>query len=190
MRTMFLKKESAWKFVTSSTGGVGAEFVAAEGGKLYFQDPQGKDVTFVYGAAGVGYSVGLKLPKIGKLEVKVKGKSVFGAIAPAAFPNAGKLYIADTFSGNELSQNDIRGVCVFLEVAGGLVAGVSATAMLVGISPVWLAGLSLAPVGGPLAMAYLDYKMIEAATGLLVMAGVNVGLTAGGGIGAFIGGLY
>ena len=83
MRTVFLKNESAWQFVTSSTGGIGVEFVAAEGGKIYLQNPQGQAVTFYYGAAGAGLAAGLKLPKIGKLEVKVKGKGVVGSIAPA-----------------------------------------------------------------------------------------------------------
>ena len=49
-----VKRTSAWRFVTSSTGGVGVEFVVAEGGTLYFQYPAGKDVTFRYGAAGGG----------------------------------------------------------------------------------------------------------------------------------------
>ena len=189
MRTIFLKGESAWKFVTSSTGGVGVEFVGAEGGKLFFTDPQNKDVSFIYGAAGVGLSACLKLPKIGKIEVKLKGKSIGAAIAPAAFPNGGKLYITDTFKGNELSQSDIRGVCIFLEVGGGILAGVSGTAMLVGIDPIWLAGIGPAMAGGPLTMVMLDYELIRAAKGLLVMGGLNVGLNAGVAAGAFIGGL-
>ena len=49
-----VKKESAWQFVTSSSGGVGVEFVVAEGGMIYLQDPSGKQQAFKYGAAGAG----------------------------------------------------------------------------------------------------------------------------------------
>lgn len=182
-----IKSPSSWNFVTSSTGGLGVEFVAAEGGTIYFKDPSGKDVSFSYGAAGVGIAAGLKLPKIGKMQVNVKGKGVVGAIAPASFPNAGKLYVLDTFAGAELTQSDIRGVCLFVEIGGGIIAGVSATAMVVGMNPAWLAGLAL-PFA-PVLMA-IDYKLLQSATGLLVMGGVNAGLQAGAGAGAFLGGLW
>jgi hypothetical protein len=187
---IFIKGESAWQFVTSSTGGIGVEFVAAEGGKIFLNNPQGKQITFYYGSAGVGLSAGLKLPKIGKVQVNVKGRSVVGAIAPAAFPNGGKLYILDTFAGTELTEKDIQGVCAFLEIGGGIIAGVSATAMLVGMNPIWLAGLGLAAAAGPAGMIYLDYRLLRSATGLLVMGGLNAGIQAGAGVGAFLGGLY
>ncbi len=58
-----VKKESAWKFETSSTAGVGIEFVAAQGGAIYLSDPKGSSQKFRYGAAGVGLTFGLKLPK-------------------------------------------------------------------------------------------------------------------------------
>jgi len=182
-----VKKPSAWSFVTSSSGGIGVEFVAAEGGKIFFKDPGGNDISFAYGAAGAGLYAGLKLPKIGKLQVNVLGKGVMGAIAPASFPNAGRLYVLDTFAGNELGRTDINGVCLFVEIAGGLIAGVSATAMIVGMDPRWLAGL-MAPVAPVL--AYIDYRMLQSATGLLVMGGINAGLQGGAGIGAFLGGLW
>ena len=155
MRVAVIKKPSAWQFVTSSTGGVGVEFVAAEGGKIFLQNPQGVTESFYYGAAGVGISAGLKLPKIGKLQINVKGKGVAGVIAPASFPNGGKLYVLDNFDGDELATSDIQGVCMFVEVGGGLVAGVSATAMLVGMNPAWLAGIGLSSVALPMAV-YMD----------------------------------
>ena len=195
-----IKKESAWQFVTSSTGGVGIEFVAAEGGTLYFKDPGGAADYFVYGAAGAGLTYGFKLPKIGKLNVqipKIRGKSVGGIVAPAAFPNAGKLYILDSFKGDELAESDIQGVCMFLEIGGGVIAGVSGTAMLVGMSPAWLAAAVAAsgasPIAGPIAPIanmYVWQRLTETATGLLVMGGLNVGVQAGIGGAAFLGGLY
>ncbi|HEY1412419.1 MAG TPA: hypothetical protein VGF36_09765, partial [Rhodopila sp.] len=108
-------KRSAWTFVTSSSGGLGVEFVMGEGGTLYLRNPNGASVPFRYGALGVGLAAGFKLPKIGKLEVNIKGKSVAGLIAPAAFPNAGTLYVLDTCRSNDLTQADIRGGCLFVE---------------------------------------------------------------------------
>jgi hypothetical protein len=179
-----IKKESAWTFVTSSTGGIGVEFVAVEGGALFFQDPSGAPDTFYYGAAGAGLSFGLKLPKIGKIQIK--NKSVGAVIAPNSFPNMGKLYILETFDGDELAESDIEGVCMFVEIGGGLIVGGSATAMILGMNPLWLPTIVLPPP-----MSTVGQQMlIKSATGLLVMAGVTAGVQAGGGIGAFIGGIY
>ena len=183
--SLFVKKPSEWQFVTSSTGGVGVEFVAVEGGRIWLQDPGGKTETFRYGAAGVGLAAGLKLPKIGKLELKVRGKSVGAALAPASFPNTGKVYVLESFTGNELTKDDITGVCMFAEVYGGLVVGGSATAMIFGMNPIWLAA-TLIP--GPSALA--SAKLLSTATGVLLMAGVNVGIQGGVGAGIFLGGLY
>jgi hypothetical protein len=182
-------KPSAWQFVTSSSGGLGVEFVVVEGGMIYLQDPSGKNVSFLYGAAGAGLSAGFKLPKIGKLQINVKGKAVGGAVAPAAFPNMGKLYVLDTCPTDDLTQDAIRGVCLFAEIGGGLVAGVSGTAMIFGMSPTWLAAIAASGPMAPLT-AYFDYKLLQSATGILVMGGLNVGVQAGGGIGGFLGGLW
>lgn len=186
-----INKESAWQFITSSSGGIGVEFVAAEGGAIYLNDPRKARQTFTYGAAGVGLSCGLKLPKIGKIELpKLQGKSVGGVAAPSAFPNAGKIYILDSFSGNELSRSDITGVCMFVEVGGGFIAGASATGMVLGMDAVWLAGtLATIEVCQDLAM-YAAQRLLELATAILVMAGVNAGLQAGAGGAAFLGALF
>ncbi len=180
-----IKKESAWKFVTSSSGGLGIEFFAAEGGVIYLQNPAGDTIPFKYGAAGAGLSFGFKLPKIGKLRIPIKGKSAAGVIAPADFPNAGKIFILDTFAGDELTRSDITGVCEFLEIGGGLIAGGSGTAMLLGMNPVWLAAF----LGGPLGMVAANIGLQHSATAILVMAGVTAGIQAGAGGAAFLGGL-
>jgi hypothetical protein len=181
-----IKKESAWTFETSATGGVGVEFVAVEGGAIYLRDPKNKPVTLHFGAAGAGISWGIKLPKIGKVNLpKVRGKTVGGVVAPAAFPNVGKLYILDTFRGAELTRRDITGACAFVEVYAGGVAGGSASAILFGMNPLWLAGIAL----GPLAVTVTETKLLASATGLLLTAGLNVGVVAGAGIGGFLGGI-
>ncbi len=185
-----VKKESAWKFETLSTAGVGIEFVAAQGGAIYLSDPKGSSQKFRYGAAGVGLTFGLKLPKVGKLNLPtVKGKSVGGVVAPAAFPNMGQVFVADTFSGEELSRSDITGVCLFLEVGGGLIAGGSAIGMIFGMDPAWL-GVVVASAEFLPIMALAETKLLRSATGILVTTGVNVGYQAGGGGAAFIGGIF
>jgi len=184
--SLLIKKDSLWQFSTSSSGGLGVEFVAIEGGKIWLTDPAGNTVTFYYGAAGAGLAAGLKLPKIGKVQLKIRGKGAGGVAAPASFPNAGKVYVLDTFAGEELTKSDISGVCLFVEAFGGLVGGGSATAMVFGMSPVWLGmAAALAPIS-----SLAIQRMLSTATGVLLMAGVNVGIQAGGGFGAFIGALY
>lgn len=179
-----IRKPSQWVFETSATGGVGLEFVLAEGGNIYLTDPAGTPTTFSYGAAGVGLSAGIKLPKIGKIQVK--GKSVTTTIAPASFLNGGQLYVLDGAPGNDLTPQDIRGVCALVEIGGGIVAGASATAMIVGMDPTYLLGL----LAFPGAALFFDYRLLSSATGLLVMGGFNVGIQAGGGGGAMVGGLW
>lgn len=184
---MIIKKESEWKFVTSSTGGLGVEFIAAEGGIIYMTDPSGSPVSFKYGAAGVGITYGFKLPKIGKVDVKVLGKTVGAAAAPSFFPNTGVMYVLDSFDGDELERSDITGVCQFVEVGAAMFVGGSATAMLVGMSPIWLAGIAM----GPASPFYYPsvYKLVSSATGVLLMAGINASIMAGVGGAAFLGGL-
>ena len=183
---LFIKGESDWQFVTSSSGGIGVEFIAVEGGKIWLQDPDGNVITYYYAGAGAGLTAGFKLPKIGKIQVKVRGKSVGGIVAPSSFPNGGKLYVLESFDGDELSSSDLTGVCMFAEVGGGLFAGGSATAMLLGMDPVWLGAILATPwVSSPFFMT----KLARSATALLVMAGINVGIQAGAGGAGFIGGL-
>ena len=77
-------------------------------------------------------------------------------------------------------------MCLFVEAFGGLVGGGSATAMVFGMSPVWLGMAAALAPNSSLAIQ----RMLSTATGVLLMAGVNVGIQAGGGFGAFIGALY
>lgn len=184
---LLIKGPSKWKFETSSTGGFGIEFVAVEGGTIYLKDPMGRNQAFRYGSAGAGLAWGLKLPKLGKLELKVKGRNVGAAVAPASFPNAGLLYVMDSFKPDDFSRSDITGACVFVEAYGGLVAGYTGTAMLFGINPFWLATMLL---GGPVASAPSLLPLINSARGMLLMRGLSVGSVAGVGAGAFVGGVF
>ena len=183
-------RNSKWKYNTSGSGGVGVEFVLAEAGKIILTDPSGTDVTFKYGAAGGGIAFGYKLPKIGKL-------SVGAGIAPTALPSTGKVCILDTFKGRELTRDDITGVCMFVQVGGGLAVGGSAYAMLLGMDPMHLAAVVastgagvMVPGAGTLLMGYAETKLLETATSMLFMAGMNVSYQAGVGAGALISGLF
>ena len=186
-------KQSAWTFDTSSSGGLGVEFFVAEGGMIYLKDQTGAPAAFRYGAAGAGLSAGFKLPKIGKIEIPIKGKGVGGAIAPASFPNAGILYVLDGCPGGELTRQAVTGVCMFIEAAGGLIVGYSGMAMVFGMSPAWLAAVAAANAAGPLgipAQMMLQQKLMATATGILLTRGWNVGVQGGGGVGAYLGGLW
>ncbi len=187
---LFIKKESAWKFNTSSTAGIGVEFVVAEGGSIFLKDPSGNDAVFRYGGAGAGLSFGFKLPKFGKIDFKFLGKTVGGAIAPAAFPNTGILYVLDSFKGDELTRSDITGVCIFAEAGLGFFAGVSGTVMLLGMDPILLAAAVAASGVNPALGAYVDDRLLQSSKAVLLMAGLNVGLIAGGGAAALLGGLF
>jgi hypothetical protein len=184
--SLFIKKPSEWQFETSSSGGAGVEFVMVEGGRIWLRDPGGTVNTFMYGSAGVGLAAGIKLPKIGKIQLQLRGKATGGVVAPSAFPNTGKVYVLDSFEGSELRAKDIQGVCMFVELYGGVVVGGSATAMIFGMNPLWLAGaIALGPMG-----SFASAKLLSSATGILLMAGVNAGIQGGGGVGAFVGGLF
>lgn len=177
---IYVKGESAWSFVTSSTGGAGLGFVAGQGGKLYLRDPKGNDVTLGMGALGIGASEGIKLPKIGKLEIR--GKSVGGAVAPASFPNAGKIYVLGSAPGKELTRDDLTGPCVFVEASAGMGVGASASAMYLGVHPVELFWGSASPLPKD--------NICDTARACLLVAGLNVGIQAGAGIAAFFGAVY
>jgi hypothetical protein len=182
---LLIRGESGWTFKTSSTAGFGVEFVGVSGGSIDLKDPEGRTVAFRYGAVGAGLSHGLRLPKIGKVQLKVKGKAVGGTIAPASFQNGGVVYVLDTLARPELTRSDITGVCMFLEVFGGVIGGGSATAMLFGMNPAFLVGIAAMP----LISVPFQMQLLSSATGILLMAGFNVGLVAGLGGGAFVGGL-
>jgi hypothetical protein len=185
-----IKKQSAWKFQTSSSGGIGVEFVAAEFGTIYMTDPKGNYQGLRYGGAGVGLSAGLKLPKVGKLSLpQVKGKSVGAVAAPTFFPNWGKLYILDTFKGTELTRADITGVCIFVEIAAGVIGGGAAMGMLLGMDPAWLGAIAAAVEFPPIAVL-AQTKLLQSATGVFITAGATAGYQAGYGGAAFLGGLY
>jgi hypothetical protein len=81
-----------------------------------------------------------------------------------------------------LTKDDIQGLCMYTEIGGGLIAGASGTAMFVGLNPVYLALMA-----APGAQFFAQQLFINSSKGLITMAGVNVGIQAGGGVSACLG---
>lgn len=173
--SLSVKHKSAWEFVTFGSGGISVGFFAAEGGTIVLKDPTtGNDVNFYYGGAGAGLSAGLKIPKIGKVQINTRKGPVTGSLGPTEFPSTGTFLVTDSCETDELKLSDIQGLCAFGEVGGGLIAGGSACAMYVGLDPVRLLSLAALPFAAPTAIQFY----LNSAKGILLMAGLNVGLQA------------
>ena len=113
-----IRKESDWKYSTSTSNSISAGPVAAAMSVITLTRPNGGDVNFNYLSLGVGAGVGLK---------------VNAAAATQDSYSTGKIWILDSFSGAELDNRDIEGFCLIQEVSIGVGLGASGTAMLLGI---------------------------------------------------------
>lgn len=174
---------SRWDYVTASGGGLTVAFVAGSGGSI-----TGENVKLHYSGIGAGIGIGAKLPRFGKVDIKIKGKSVGGVGAAEAFPSDGAVFVAD-----DLTRDDIVGPCMYVEAGGGVALGVSATAMLFGLDPKLLAAAMLAnttPAANLTISPILTRKLMQSASGALVMAGANLGIQAGIGGAVYIGALF
>ncbi|MGC5703620.1 hypothetical protein J4P02_25830 [Pseudomonas sp. NFXW11] len=185
--------ESRWQYQTASGGGMTVALVAGSGGSIILRSPQGQDVSYRYGGLGVGVGFGARLPRFGKVNFQIKGKSVAAAGAAEAFPSTGKVFVSDALVNRDLSSDDITGPCMYTEVAAGLVVGGSATALLFGLDPKLLAlavALNSNPATSLIASSTVNQKLVQSAKGAVVMAGMNAGVQAGGGVGIFMGYLF
>lgn len=184
--------ESRWQYQTASGGGLTVVMVAGSGGSIILRSPQGEDVSYRYGGVGVGAGFGARLPRFGKVNIQIKGKSVGGAAAAEAFPSTGKVFVSDALVERDLTSDDITGPCMYTEVGAGLVVGGSATALLFGLDPKLLA-LSVALSASPatmMAASIVNRQLVQSAKGALVMAGMNAGVQAGGGAAVYMGYLF
>jgi hypothetical protein len=164
-----VNKKSAWQFVTFGSGGIGVAFVVGGGGQVVLADPSGINYTFTYGGIGVGLSAGLKIPKLGKIQIPTPKGPATGAVGPMAFPSTGTVFCDGSLPGGDLTKSDIQGLCMFAEVGGGLIAGASGTSLFVGLNPLLLPTLSIPGV---------SQLFINSARGMILMAGANVGIQA------------
>lgn len=169
--------ESRWRYVTASGGGVTVAFLAGSGGSITLLSPEGENVSFRYGGVGGGIGLGMRLPRFGKVNLNVKGKSVGGAGALEALPSTGTVLVADGLVGRDLSRGDFTGPCMYVELGAGVIAGGSGTAILFGLDPKLLAAVALASAS-PLTAALgasMSRQLLQSSRGALLMAGVNVG---------------
>ena len=181
--------ESRWRYVTASGGGVTVAFLAGSGGSITLLSPEGENVSFRYGGVGGGIGLGMRLPRFGKVNLNVKGKSVGGAGALEALPSTGTVLVADGLVGRDLSRGDFTGPCMYVELGAGVIAGGSGTAILFGLDPKLLAAVALASAS-PLTAALgasMSRQLLQSSRGALLMAGVNVGAQLGGGAAAYLG---
>ncbi|MGN8275130.1 hypothetical protein ACLEJQ_01740 [Pseudomonas sp. SMV71] len=185
--------ESRWQYQTASGGGLTVAVVAGSGGSIILRSPEGKDVSYRYGGVGVGAGFGARLPRFGKVNIQIKGKSVGGAGAAEAFPSFGKVFVSDALASRDLTEDDITGPCMYTEVGGGLVVGGSATALLFGLDPKLLAlsvALNASAVTSIIAANTVNRQLLQSAKGAVVMAGMNAGVQAGGGAAIYMGYLF
>lgn len=186
-------RASAWEYVTGSSGGVSFMFLAGGGGQLVLKNPQGQEDKFSFGGVGVGAGFGARLPKIGKVNLNVRGKSVGATGAAESFPSTGQVYVSDALRDRDLSHDDFTGACAYIELAGGLGLGYSGTAVLFGLDAKLLAltmAMSAVPASQILGGFTVQRQLLQSARGALFMRGVTAGLQAGGGAAVYIGGLF
>jgi len=184
---------SRWAYQTASGGGLTVALVAGSGGSIILRSPEGKDVSYRYGGVGVGAGFGARLPRLGKINIQIKGKSVGAAGAAEAFPSFGKVFVSDALASRDLTEDDITGPCMYTEVAAGLVVGGSASALLFGLDPKLLAlsvALSANPATSLIASSTVNRQLLQSAKGAVVMAGMNAGVQAGGGAAIYLGYLF
>lgn len=136
---------------------------------------------------------GAKLPRFGKVDIKIKGKSVGGTGAAEAFPSDGAVFVADDLVDRDLTRDDITGPCMYVEVNAGVAVGVAGTAMLFGLDAKLLAAVMLmnaSPVTSLTVSPMLTRQLMQSARGALLMGGANLGIQAGAGGAVYIGALF
>jgi hypothetical protein len=173
------KKTSNWEFVTFGSGGLSLGVFAAEGGKVVLKNPVSRqEENFYYGGAGAGLALGLKLPKIGKVQINTRKGPLTAVGGPTAFPSKGTVLVTTGFVGDELTGNDIKGVCCFTEIGAGVIGGGSGCVMFVGLNPLILSCFGSAQLLGGLGTVAVISILLASARGIILMAGANIGIQA------------
>ncbi|SIQ29253.1 MULTISPECIES: hypothetical protein [Acidiphilium] len=179
-------RPSNWAFKTAGSAGINIDVFAATGGQIVMVNPRKRLERFNYGGIGAGAGFGLKLPRIGKLELSVIGHSIAGTVAPMPWWNTGKIFMTAEFRGAELSKHDFTGACIFVEINVGIIEGASATGMLMGIDPEAVTVLGASVLSGMDLFMFLRHPTISPKA-LLVMGGRNAGIQAGTGVAGYLG---
>lgn len=173
-----LLRDSRWSYNTGATTGLSIGYVIGSGGELILNDPAGTETNFYYGGLGGGLGGGFKqLGKIKLPKLTIGRHSAGGAGSLGAFWSTGGVFMTSAFKGTELTESDLQGATVYVDAGAGILAGVSASVMLLGIDPLPLL------MGG----TYFAQDAIRRAPAVLVMYGVNIGPQFGWGVGGLIG---
>ena len=125
-----IRKSSSWEYKTSESAGLsfggGVAGGIEVGSSITFEHKKKGVAKFWYTSLGVGGGVGLRTGVLSK---------VGGSFALESFDSYGKIYILESFMGEDLETWDIEGYTVFLSVSSTLgYPGASAYAMLLGIT--------------------------------------------------------
>ena len=187
-RALKIKSASKWSFDSSSTAGLSLGLLSAGGGFIDLvapPPPDDQNVRMTFGMIGAGKGYTFKIPLM-----------IGGSIAGSLMPSAGKIYIFDSFSGDELTRSDISGLCCAMDASSGaFFLGVSGTIMLVGIKFVkvlgdrllWVSYPTIAILKGELDLLFGDDDPLYISpNALIVMGGLNVG-TIGGNANGYLG---
>ena len=182
-------RKSWWNYSTSATGGATIGFMAGSGGAITLISPYQVFHTYSFAGAGLGFGAMGRLPRFGKVNLNIRGRSVGGAGAAESFPSYGSVFASGNIVKRDLSPADFRGPCLYVEAGVGLAAGISGNALLFGLDPLRLAAL-LPMTASPLSANLAIQLLIESANGAILMIGTNVGAQFGGGAAAYIGGIF
>ena len=157
-------RDSKWIFDTSNGGGASSGILGVEGGTITLLEPVTKGkVRFAYGALGAGFTVGFKIPKLGRLD-GYSGSS-------ESMPSYGRVTMNGDFPRDELTVADINGVCCFAEANTGIAWGHSGYVLQFGIHR--------ASFGAGLGSSMLMPIALNTANGCLMFHGWNFGMQAG-----------
>lgn len=182
-------RKSRWLYKSSATGGATIGFVAGSGGTITLTSPYQVFHTYSFAGAGFGFGAGARLPRFGKVNLNIKGRSIGGAGATESFLSYGLVFASDNIIKRDLSPADFRGPCLYVEAGFGVAAGISGSALLFGLDPLRLAAL-IPMAASPLSANLAIQLLIESANGAILMAGANVGAQLGAGTAAYIGGIF
>ena len=183
---------SDWRYKTASGGGLTVMCAAGTAGLLTLTDPSKVEQQFRYGSLGLGAGAGARLPRIGKIDLQVRGRSVGAAGANEDFPAIGAVLVADSVAARGgLTRDDFKGGCVFFEAGLGLVGGGAGSGVLFGLDPKLLI-LGTAALGSSGAIPPLEIypRLLRSAKGVIFSLGFNAGVQAGGGATLTVGGLF
>lgn len=152
-------------------------------GRIAIVDPATRDaehpVWLHYMGAGLGATVGVrKVPKIGKLldpdDLLSKGTL---NIAPQFFRNHGTILAMNGCVSNDLTLDDFKGSCCFVDVGIGVIVGYAGFGLLMNVDPSSLANLSIPAIGPTIFEATANPKALLLTRGWNLGPQVNAGIS-------------